>query len=396
MAFIPCSRMAVALLITSAFLTVGVDATDRSPPAPRADFNLLLATQQVVRDVAETMRPYLVRIETVGGSQPPARMVDPEDEKGESPKQRRSQRPFVDTPGSSFEIADGPTTGILYSADGYIISSSFNFVREPLLISVVMADGRRLAAELIARDQVRKLALLKVDAVDLPLPRWVERDEILVGQRAIALGLGFGGERPSVTLGIVSALNRMRGNAFQTDAKLSPANYGGPVCDIEGRILGIAVPMAQRPGELAGVEFYDSGIGFALPKSKVEEIAATLKAGRSFYRGWLGMQIDPNAREGVVVGNVADPSPMKAAGVVSGDRIVAIEGETLHHFGDMIRALNMRSAGEQVTLQLESAGRQFNVVVTLAPAHELGNLPDVAEPFDPSVPIPEAEDEELP
>lgn len=393
------TRSAASCLCLTAAFWILAGATSMAtrgdnPRGPQADFELLQATQEVVRNVAAQMKQYLVRIETVGGAQPPEQIVDPEDEEGEQPRKRRSQRPFVDTPGSSFEIADGPTTGIIYSPDGYIIASSFNFVREPLLITVLLPDGRRLAAELIARDQVRKLALLKVDATGLPVPTWVDPREIRVGQRAIALGLGFGGDRPSVTLGIVSALHRMRGNAFQTDAKLSPANYGGPVCDIDGHILGIAVPMAQRPGELAGVEFYDSGIGFALPRSRVDEIVEVLKTGRSFYRGWLGIQIDPGVQDGLVVFKVANPSPMQEAGVVPGDRIVAINGEPIRHFGDMVKALYMIPAGEQVTLQLESDGREFNAAVTLAAAHELGDLPDVAEPFDPSVPKPDTDEDE--
>jgi serine protease Do len=369
-------------------------ARDAKSPDATDDSDSLRATQTVVRDVAREMRKYLVRLETVGGTQPGRPIAEAEETEGETTKQARTQRPFVDTPGSNFEIADGPTTGIIFSADGYLIASSFNFVREPILISATMPDGRRLTAELIARDQVRKIALLKVDAENLPVPTWVMPADIRVGQRAIALGLGFGDERPSVTLGIVSALNRMRVGAIQTDAKLSPANYGGPVCDIDGRVLGIAVPMAQRPGELAGVEFYDSGIGFALPIERVDEIVAVLKSGRSFYRGWLGIQIDPKIQDGVVVFKVADPSPMQAAGVVPGDRIVAIDGEPIRHFGDMVRALYMTPAGEQVTLQLQSGGRDFNAVVTLAASHELGDLPDVAEPFDPSVPTPETDEDE--
>lgn len=368
-------------------------STDVLPEtAPSPGFRLLQATQTVVRDVARKVRPHLVRIETMGGSQPPARVVDPEEDSEDPRQRRRSQRPFVDTPGSSFMLADGPTTGIVYSADGYIIASSFNFVREPVLITVTLADGRRLAAELVARDQVRKLALLKVDAKGLPVPAWADPVDTRVGQWAIALGLGFGGEAPSVTVGVISALNRMRGNAIQTDAKLSPANYGGPVCDIDGRILGIAVPMAQRPGELAGVEFYDSGIGFALPKNKVDEIAAVLKTGQTLYRGWLGVSL-ARSPVGVVIQNVADPSPMAEAGVVPGDRILAVEGKPVRHFGELVQAIYMIPAGQQVSLEMASGDREFSVFVTLAAAHELGDLPDLEEPFDPSQPLSTPDDE---
>ena len=156
-------------------------------------------------------------------------------------------------------------------------------------------------------------------------PIWRDPRDIEVGQWAIALGLGFSGSDPSVTVGIVSALNRMNGNAVQTDAKLSPANYGGPLCDVRGQVLGLSVPMAQRPGELAGVELYDSGVGFAVPKDRLDQIVSVLKTGRSLYRGWLGVSVD-RSTAGVVIQNVADPSPMREAGVVPGDKILAANG----------------------------------------------------------------------
>jgi serine protease Do len=298
------------------------------------------------------------------------------------------QNPFRDTPGSSFAVADGPTTGIVYASDGYIVTSSFNFVREPMLIMVTLADGRRLSAELVARDHVRKIALLKVDAAGLPVPHWSELRDVNVGQWAVALGLGFGGEEPSVTVGVISAHGRMQGNAVQTDAKLSPANYGGPLCDINGRVIGICVPMAQRPGELSGIEFYDSGIGFAVPKGRLDEIVSALMTGQSFYRGWLGIQITSNLVGGVVIQRLAEPSPMLEAGALSGDRIVTANGKQIRHFGDLVQALYMLPAGERVELLMERDDSGYEVEVTLARSVDLGPLPEVEEPFDPSEPPP--------
>ena len=356
------------------------------------------AEQTVFHAVAEGLRPSLVRIETVGGAQPNANAssVEDADDKGRPRSPQRRQKPFVDSPGSTFVVADGPTTGLVFSSDGYIITSSFNFVRDPALISVTLADGRRLAADMIARDQVRKIALLRVDATDLSPPTWADAGDVRVGQRAVALGLGFGGDHPSITVGIVSALGRMRGNAIQTDAKLSPANYGGPLCDLDGRVIGLAVPMAQRPGELAGVEMYDAGVGFVVPRHRVDEIVAVLKTGESFYRGWLGVQMDPRIQNAVVVRNLADPSPMREAGVGVGDQILAAEGRVLRNFGHLVQTLYMIPAGEFVTMDIRRGEEEFSVTVRLAKNSELGPLPDLAEPFDPSKPIPEQDEEELP
>ena len=290
-------------------------------------------------------------------------------------------------------VADGPTTGIVYSADGYIVTSSFNFVREPILITVTLADGRRLAADLVARDKVRKIALLKVDATDLTTPQWCDPADIDVGQWAIALGLGFGGDEPSVTVGIISALGRMHRNAVQTDAKLNPANYGGPLCDIHGRVIGMCVPMAQRPGELAGIELYDSGVGFAIPRRRLDEIVAVLKTGQSYHRGWLGIQLDPRIPDAVVVNRIADPSPMRTAGVEPGDRIVEANGNSVGNFGELVQALYMLPAGEHIDLLMERESSGYHIDLVLARNTELGPLPDEEEPFDPSDPLPAADDE---
>ena len=356
------------------------------------EYEQLRATQEMFHAVAVRVRPYLVGVETVGGAQPRVAGVAvagsgrlDEDDDGTLPKPR-PPNPFRDTPGSSFVIADGPTTGIVYTRDGYIITSSFNFAREPALISVRLADGRRLAADLVARDQVRKIALLKVDASNLSVPDWAEVGGVRVGQWAIALGLGFGGDDPSVTVGIISALNRMHGNAIQTDAKLSPANYGGPLCDLSGKIVGICVPMAHRPGELAGVEMYDSGVGFVIPKRRVDEIVAVLMQGRSIYRGWLGMVADSGVTTGVVVANLADPSPLRRVGIQIGDKILSAEGRDIHNFGQLVKALYLVPAGEEIYLHLERDGIEFGVKVTLARSIELGALPEIAEPETPTEP----------
>ena len=362
------------------------------------DYEVLRASQERFRAVAAKLKPSLVRIETVGGAQPAAAQPREEpkptepDEEGPPPPPRL-QNPFRDAPGSGFVVADGPTTGVVYSADGYIVTSSFNFVREPALITVTLSDGRRVAADLIARDQVRKIALLKIDATGLTVPEWGAVSELRVGQSAVALGLGFGGSDPSITVGIISALNRMRGNAIQTDAKLNPANYGGPLCDLAGRVIGICVPMAQRAGELAGVELYDAGVGFAVPKHRLDAIVETLMTRGSVYRGWLGFVIDPRAPDAVVILNIAEPSPAQAAGLRPGDKIVRANGQAVLHYGHLVQAIYMVPAGEQVTLEIERDGVEFSAAATLARSSELGPLPDLSEPFDPAAPVPPAPDE---
>jgi len=224
-----------AVLVCAAAATAFVCA---SATADYDSFEVRLALQELFHRAFERASPWIVTVDTIGGAQQRDAVGDILEafrDDGTPPE----ESPFQDTMGSNFLVADGPTTGIIYSSDGWILTSSFNFIRDPSHVTVRLADGRQFVAELVARDRVRKLAMLKVDGTDLPTPEWVSPAEIQVGRTALALGRGFGGNQPSVTVGIVSALNRMMGNAVQTDAKLSPANYGGPLIDLHGRCLGI-------------------------------------------------------------------------------------------------------------------------------------------------------------
>lgn len=376
--------MTTTLLMLNLVAQWATSATLQAPDAAQSG-----RPASVFTELARTSAPWVVRIETVGGSQPPEDLPDdehPPSDKPEGPRRPR-QTPLRDNPGSSFHVADGPTTGMVYSADGYIVTSSFNFVREPEVISIVFDDGRRLPATLVARDQVRKVALLKVEAGDLPTPTWATGTAPRVGQWAIALGRGMGGSGLSVSVGIVSALARMQGTCVQTDARLSPANYGGPLLDIQGRVVGMNVPMAQRPGELAGIEMYDSGVGFALTGDQLTSIVQQLKSGVSVYRGWLGIQVDPHRPDAVVIDQLADPSPMRTAGARRGDRIIAIEGQPVLHYGQFFQRVALLPAGRTVHITLARDGQPLAVDVTLAQVSELGPMPEESpEPFDPSDP----------
>jgi len=370
------SRVAVILSLVS---TMAV--------ADKTDLEVRRAMQQLFHQATERATPWVVQIQTIGGSQPRDAIAAEQPEKDDDGTPPRENL-FRDQLGSDFLVADGPTTGIVYESDGWILASSFNFVRDPTHVTVRLADGRRFVANLVGRDRVRKLAMLKIDAVELEIPEWVPTSDIRVGQTALALGRGFGGDTPSVTVGVVSALNRMMGNAIQTDAKLSPANYGGPVVDLEGRCLGIAVPMAQQQGELAGVEFYDAGVGFAVPEHRVRKIAEALKRGESFYRGWLGVQTDPRFKNGLLIARIANPSPVWDLGIRSGAAIVYANGREIRHIGNLRKAIYMVPAGEMVRIVVRNNGLDSGYEVVLARSTELGPLAVEEPKIDPSNPFP--------
>lgn len=352
------SGMSGYALITAfnLLLIAAANASPRNPALPETN-HLAQAEAQAFREAAGHVAPGVVTIETVGGAAPI------------ESTSRGPRRP-------RFTPAEGPTTGLIWSADGLILTSSFNFVRQPSVITVILADGRRYLAELLARDEIRKLAMLKIDAADLPVPEWLtDAEQSQVGQWAVALGRGFGGPECSLNVGIISGLNRMSGLALQTDARISPANFGGPLVDLHGRIVGLCVPIGLQPGELSGVEFYDSGIGFAIPYTQIAAAARDLALGRNLRQGLLGVSIDRRTADRVRVAGVGDPSPARRAGLQPGDEIIAIDDQPVGHYLELRRLLRPRCAGRWVTLRIRRGPSELDVPVILAVPEDIGPVP---------------------
>ncbi len=287
-----------------------------------------------------------------------------------------------------FRLADGPTTGILLSPDGLILTSSVNFARNPAIITVTLADGSRHVGRRLGVDYIRRLALVRIEAEGLIASDWVAGDELRVGQYVIACGRGLGGEHVAPSMGILSAIGRRNGNAVQTDAKTSPANYGGPLLDIEGRVIGVIVPMAGAGGVLAGTQWYDSGIGFAVPKDRIDAVLDRLRAGEVIERGKIGVVLEPDDTDavpflddlfqwtkGVKIKAVARRSPAAKAQLKSGDRITALDGLATGDLLEIQRRLSDRAAGETVTLTIKRRWRKaFDVSITLARPSAIGGL----------------------
>jgi serine protease Do len=346
------------------------------PSAQAAPVTLRRAQQEVFHQAIANAQPYCVKIIADSTRLPTAMtenlVVTPEDEQQEL------------GPNLQFAVAEGPSTGVIYSPDGLIVTSSFHFVRTPSSIAVHLHDGRVFPAKLLGRDQVRKLAFLKIQAAGLPVAEWVGADAIQVGQWAIALGWGFGGKEVAPSVGVLSAINRMGGNAVQTDANLSPANYGGPLINIRGQVIGICVPIGTVPGETAGVELYDSGIGFAIPGAVLQQVATRLANGETIYRGLIGINLPRMPDQlGAMIGGLAVPSPAKDAGLQVGDRIVQIDQHPIPHVHTLLRHMNYRAAGEQVHLIILRGQERMRFTLTLTAMKTLGDI-ESPPPDDPS------------
>lgn len=258
-------------------------------------------------------------------------------------------------------LAQGPTTGLILTADGYIVSSAINFAQQPASVLVRLPGGEQRPAEIIGRDANRMLVLLKVEVDEaLPTPTLAPLAEVHVGDWAVAAGRTYSADKLNVSVGVVSALNRMHGRALQTDASASAANYGGPLVDLQGRVLGVLVPMAPQTGgssetnELAGAEFYDSGIAFAVP---LEDILAVLErwiAAGDLNRGLLGVGLAEGSPHSTPprITAVWPRSPAAEAGWQVGDVIVAVDGAPVESQTQLRFRTATRYAGDELAVTL--------------------------------------------
>lgn len=263
-------------------------------------------------------------------------------------------------------ISDGPTTGTILTADGWIISSMYSFRQNPSSILVNLPGDERIAARLVATDFARELVLLKVDVErELPFAQSSRLDLSSEDVGSLVVGLGKIYSRTDATqsVGILSAVGRAYGRAVQTDAKISPVNYGGPLVDLEGRVIGILTPIS--PGtffEGNSAELYDSGIGFAVPLKHILPRLERLQAGEDIKPGKLGIiPSSQNELAGPVVIVGALPGSAAArAGLMAGDVILSANGQPVEIFGNLRHAIASVDAGEELNLSVLRDSKQLD------------------------------------
>src|SRR5215510_9340824 len=231
----------------------------------------------------------------------------------------------------------GTGSGVMISSDGYILTNN-HVAGDADQINVKLADGRELKARLIGKDSETDLAVVKIDAQNLPFARLGNSDALEQGEWVIALGSPFGLQQ-IMTAGIVSATGRDLGvqggqftNFIQTDASINPGNSGGPLINMDGEVVGINTLIFSQNGT-------SSGIGFAIPANLAQKVYAQLIKSGKVTRGYLGVSLRPvspslakatgyNGSEGAVVDDLPrDYSPAGNAGLRSGDVIVEFDGK---------------------------------------------------------------------
>ncbi len=315
-----------------------------------ADERLESLEEQAFREAAAMAAPSIARIETVGGLDVIHGLLTP----------------------------SGPTTGVVVAADGWIITSSFNFASQPASILVTLPDGQHFPADVVANDYARSLTLLKIDADSLQPITPASAEDIQVGQWAIALGRTYDQPFPNISVGIVSAVGRIWGRAVQTDAKISPTNYGGPLVNVQGEAIGVLVPLdPQKSNETAGVEWYDSGIGFAIPMETITRVLGRLQEGEDLHPGRIGVTF---GEQGLTAGRplldrVRPTSPGYKAGLRAGDVITHINDIATPRVPHVRHILGSKYAGEPITVTFLRDDAEQTIELTLVDELEAYTAP---------------------
>ena len=267
----------------------------------------------------------------------------------------------------------GTGSGFIVSADGYIVTNH-HVVKDADRITIHLADDREFDAELVGSDSHTDLAILRIDAKDLPVIPLGDSDNLNVGEWVLAFGNPFG-LSDTVTSGIVSATGRSTvgiadfENFIQTDAAINPGNSGGPLVNLDGEAVGINTAIISRTGG-------NMGIGFAIPTNMAKHIIGQLIENGSVTRAHLGVLIQALTADlagnfglddihGVLIGDVTEDSAAAKAGLKSGDIIVEVNGKRIDEVGHFRNRIAMLSPGTEVTMKVwrDKAWKEFDVTL---------------------------------
>jgi Do/DeqQ family serine protease len=377
--------IAIALLVP---ILDGIrDETDESVYAAQTSFTADIGALSRFREVAAMATAAVVRIESE--STAPSASTGP----GGIPN---PFEPFFGPGGPSEPMPDGMPriaggSGFIVSPDGTILTNAHVVLGGDL--TVWLDDRRSFEAEVVGLDPTTDVAVIDIDASDLPVLPLGDSEEVRVGDWVMAIGspgVGGGQLEQTVTAGIVSAMGRplqllsrelladpetrdVAGyaieNFIQTDAGINPGNSGGPLLDLSGRVIGITTAIASTTG-------YYLGYGFAVPSNLVQGVMEDLVEYGEVRRGRLGVNVSTVVPEdaeffgldevrGVLVQNVQEGGPAAAGGIEQGDVLLSIDGEPLESAGDLQQEIAERSPGDDVAIELLREGETREVRIEL-------------------------------
>jgi len=331
-------------------------------------------------EMVKTNGDAVVNISTTQKAADPQAGVDqqqmPEDM---PPEMEEFFRRFFQGPGrgNSPRETNSLGSGFVISKDGYVLTNH-HVVNNASEIVVKLKDRRELIAKLIGSDESTDVALLKVEAKDLPVVEVGSPEQLQVGEWVLAIGTPFGFDQ-SVTAGIVSAKGRSLpdGNYvpfIQTDVAINPGNSGGPLFNMQGKVVGINSQIYSRSGGYMG-------LSFAIPIDVAMNVVDQIKSKGKVSRGWLGVQIQDVTRQlaesfgmdrphGALVSKVIPGGPAEKAGIQIGDIIVEFNGQIIETSGELPPRVGMTPIDEKAKVKIIRQGdkQDLSVKIGLLPA----------------------------
>ncbi len=339
------------------------------PAAADAGKDVVHQLNSAFTKVFETVAPTVVIIEvTKKGDAPDTSALDelfnfpsPQDESGP----RRGPR--------STQPIQSEGSGFIVRADGFIYTN-YHVVEGADQVDVKLKDGREFKAKVVGTDEKTDIAVIKIEATNLPVAQFANSDEVRVGQFAFALGAPFKLDY-TFTYGVISGKGRSKliatggysiSDYLQTDASINPGNSGGPLCDIDGKVVGMNTL----------INGLNRGLGFAIPSNLTNEIGLQLIAGHKIVRPWLGIRIeslgdDPSIRElfkgldkGVVVRTIEADAPAYKSDLRPFDVITQVDGAAVTTDTQLQREILKKKIGQNVELTVWRKGQTLKIPVT--------------------------------
>ncbi|SLN11595.1 putative periplasmic serine endoprotease DegP-like precursor [Roseovarius albus] len=322
-------------------------------------------------DLVETVSPAVVYVEVTTKAETSADANTPQmDPRFEEFMKRfgdqMPQMPKGSTP------SQGLGSGFIISEDGLIVTNH-HVIANAETVSVTLADGTEIDAQVIGSDPLTDIALIDIEGDGYDAVTFGSSDSMRVGEEVIAVGSPFGLEA-TVTSGIISAKSRNINSGpfddyIQTDAAVNRGNSGGPLFNMQGEVVGVNTAIFSPDGGSVG-------IGFAVPSDLVTEIVADLKEDGEIERSWLGVQIKPvsdeishvlglKSGEGVMIAEVFEDSPAQASGLETGDVILKFGDKDIEELRDLTKVVATSEAGEISQIEIFRGGQSMTLDVTL-------------------------------
>ncbi|RME80297.1 MAG: PDZ domain-containing protein [Planctomycetota bacterium] len=265
----------------------------------------------------------------------------------------------------------GGGSGVMIDPNGYILTND-HVVSGAINVWVGLPGKPLMKAKVVGTDPLGDLAVVKIPGKNYPTAEFGDSENLKMGQWVLAMGNPFSlaeGNYPTVTLGIISGLNRVQGgiklygDAIQTDAAINPGNSGGPLFDMDGKLIGINGRISIRAGQRVNV-----GVGYAIPIHQAKNFLPYLKRGEKVYHGLLGVRFSrelKGATKGVQIDEVIPGSAAEKAGLKAGDIILQFQGKEINSSTRLQNLVTVLPAGTEVTFTILRQGKKMKLKVKL-------------------------------